>query len=119
MKSRIIKRDTDKVLMSQAEIKKAVEAEFTKQHYDLYCQACQDITVQVLANVLSTLELWYGWKKDRLRKFIDTLHSEEDDMLRLGTTTLENAQRVKERYGIDLYEEFPAVVEKQEVAHNG
>ena len=117
MKSRIIRPSNNKVPMSRAEIKAAVEKEFAKQHYNLYQETVQDITVQILANVLSTLELWYGWKKDRLRKFIDTLHSEEDDMLRLKVTTLDNVQKVKERYGIDLYKEFPAHVEKQEDNH--
>ena len=115
MKARIKPKETDKVLMSYAGIKQVVEEEFINKEYELYEKCVQDITVQVLSNVINTLEYWYGWRKDRIRKFIGYLHSEEDDMVSMGISTLDNIKRIKERYGIDLAEEFPAHVERSGV----
>lgn len=115
MKARITHSDNDRVLMSRAGIKQIVEQEFTNKQYELYNSCARDITIQVLSNVLNTLEYWYGWKKDRLKKFIEQLHKEEDDMVQLGVSTIDNVRRIKEKFGIDLIEEFPdVVVERKE-----
>lgn len=115
MKARIVNKDTDKILMTRAGIKEVVEEEFIKKEYELYEHCVQDITAQVLSNVINTLEYWYGWRKDRIRKFINYLHSEEDDMVNMGISTLDNIERIKKRYDIDLMTEFPARIEKSGV----
>lgn len=113
MKARVIHKDTDKVLMTRAGIKEVVKEEFIKNEFELYERCVQDITAQVLSNVINTLEYWYGWKRERIRKFIKYLHSEEDDMVNMGISTLDNIERIKKCYDIDLIEEFPARLEKR------
>ncbi len=114
MKARIpIKqKDKDKIVTSYAGIKKVVEEEFAKKQYEVYNDAVQDITAQVLANVLKTLEVWYGWKESRLKKFINAMHGYEEDMVRFGITTTDNYNSLKQKYNIDLAEEFPAHVKQ-------
>lgn len=112
MKARIPVRTSDKIPMSYDGIKEVVEQEFAKRQYELYSNAVQDITVQVMANVLRTLEVWYGWKEQRLRKFIHSMQGYEDDMVRYGITTTDNYNYLKEKYNIDLVYEFPAHVKQ-------
>ena len=116
MKARIIlpPKDTDKFMVSYKELKKTVEEEFTKKRYEVYADAAQDITVQVLSNVLKTLEIFYGWKQSRLEKFIACLHDYEDDMVRFGITTVNNYNEIKDKFSIDLVKEFPAHVRGQD-----
>lgn len=111
MKARMISTPTSRVPMSRGEITEIVNEEFIKKKHELYSSVVQDITVQVLATVLVTLELWYGWKKERLKKLIETIHSEEEDMVMNNLTTIGFVERLKAMYGIDLMEEFPAHME--------
>lgn len=112
MKARIPIKNTGKILMSYDEVRQTVEEEFAKKQYELYSEAVQDITVQVMANVLKTLEVWYGWKESRLKKFVQSMHGYEEDMVRFGITTNDNFTDIKEKYNIDLAEEFPAHVKQ-------
>lgn len=112
MKARIPVKTSEKIALSRDEIKAIVEQEFTKKQYELYSDAVQDITVQVMANVLRTLEVWYDWKEQRLRKFIHSMQGYEEDMVRYGITTTDNYNYFKEKYNIDLVEEFPAHVKQ-------
>ena len=108
MKARL--KQPEKILMSREEITEIVNSEFQKKYYNLYAEAVQDISIQVLAGVLVTLDLWYGWKKDRLKKFVQTIHSQEDDMVDHNFSNIDNINRIKDLYGIDLEKEFPAHV---------
>ena len=112
MKARIPVRTSDKIPMSYDGIKEVVEQEFAKRQYELYSDAVQDITAQVMANVLKTLEVWYGWKEQRIRKFINAMHGYEEDMLKFGITSTDNYNHFKDDYNIDLVEEFPAHVKQ-------
>ena len=112
MKARIPVRTSDKIPMSYDGIKEVVEQEFARKQYELYSNAVQDITVQVMANVLRTLEVWYGWKDQRIRKFIHCMHGYEEDMVRYGISSTDNYNYFKEHFGIDLVDEFPAHVKQ-------
>lgn len=104
------------VTMTQEELKQAVQAEFEREHLNLYREATADITAQVLANVLVALEQNYGWKEKRLKDFINALHATEDSMvtpspLHKTYTTLDNEEHIRKKFGIDLRAEFPPNVE--------
>lgn len=120
MKSHI-KNSRDRVYVTEKQVHAAVEAEIETIRLELYQKAVQDITVQTLATVLYTLETCYGWKEQRLKKFIECLHDTEDLMvtpspLHHRFNHLDNEQRMKDLYNIDLEREFPAHVEPQKGA---
>ncbi len=115
MKARIRPEDIP-IVMTQAELKQSVQAEFEKEHLNLYREATADITAQILANVLVALEQSYGWKEKRLKDFVSALHATEDSMvtpspLHKTYTTLDNEKHLKDKFGIDLRAEFPPNVE--------
>lgn len=111
-----INRDKLRLNVSPEEVKQMVKEEFEKEHLNLYKEAMADITAQVLANVLVTMEQYYGWKGKRLRELISAIHATEDSMvtpspLHTTYTTLDNEKHLKEKFSIDLRAEFPPNVE--------
>ena len=112
MKARI-KNPSNRVYVTETQIHDAVEAEVETIKKEVYKEAVQDITVQTLATVLYCLETCYDWKEQRLKKFVQYLHDTEDLMVNPSPlhhrfSHLDNKQRMKELYGIDLEQEFPA-----------
>lgn len=75
-----------------------------KRYSELQGEIMQDITEQIMATVLWTLDKWYGWKGKRLRAFIDAVNSTFDIMDTAKFDNDNNASYLKETYGIDLSE---------------
>lgn len=108
-----MKHPQNRVYVTEAQIHNAVEAEAETIKKEVYKEAVQDITVQTLATVLYCLETCYDWKEQRLKKFVQYLHDTEDLMVNPSPlhhrfSHLDNKQRMKDLYGIDLEKEFPA-----------
>jgi len=91
--------------VSKSQVKKEVEKKY-KEIFDL---AIDEVTYQIYAVMLTTLDKSYGFRGKRLRKFI----SEVEDMTRL---MVDNPMRgefdaykceeyLKNKYGIDLRKE--------------
>lgn len=92
--------------LSKAEVRGLVTEEVDK----LYSKIENDIMAQMLSVVLFSLETDYGWKRDRLRRFMDNLHSTAE--LASGTDVFGNKidteiiiQHLIDKYGIDCREE--------------
>ena len=84
-------------------IEKAMKAELDR----LYDKVGFDVAAQLLSVVLYSLEINYGWKRERLKAFVNNLHSTAD--LACGTyifgksiDTEQLIAHIKNRYGIDL-----------------
>lgn len=95
--------------------KKAIHDEVMREYqarYDEHQNAIvSDIAVQVLSNVLITLDKSYGWRKDRLKHFVEALQDMSDIMenptpMTHRFTPDDNYEYIKNTYGIDLKEEF-------------
>lgn len=83
---------------------KEVAKEMQKRYSELQGEIMQDITEQIMATVLWTLDKWYGWKGKRLRAFINAVNSTFDIMDTAEFDNDNNASYLKETYGIDLSE---------------
>ena len=87
-------------------IEEAVKPEVDR----IYEKVGFDIASQFMAVVLSNLEINYGWKRDRLKGFVNNLHSAAE--LACGTNVMGNKldtstliQHYKNKYGIDCRKE--------------
>lgn len=112
MKSHI-RHPKDRVYVTETQIHDAVEAEIETIRKECHQEAVQAVTTQTLATVLYCLETCYGWKEQRLKKFLEYLHDTEELMVNPSPlhhrfNHLDNMKRMKERYNIDLNKEFPA-----------
>lgn len=92
--------------------------EYDKIKEEIFRSCADDIMSQTLANVLWTLSTAYGWKRKRLRKFVEWLHDTHDLQMHPSKmhhrfSALNCEKELKEKYGIDIRKEFPAVVEVQ------
>lgn len=101
------------ILVTEKQVQKSVDDMIDDIRYEVYAEAVQDITAQTLATVMVTLEQWYGWKEERLKKFVEHIHDTEDLMVKPSPlhhrfTHLDNLKHIKEKYNIDLRKEFPA-----------
>ena len=88
--------------MTKEDIENIVKAEKEK----LYDDVENLVASQLIAVVLVTLEINYGWKKDRLNKFISALNATAE--LACKTNIFENEvdtddliQHLIDKYGID------------------
>ena len=84
-------------------IEKAMKAELDR----LYDKVGFDVAAQLLSVVLYSLEINYGWKRDRLRAFVNNLHSTAElacgtDIFGKSIDTEQLISHIKDRYGIDL-----------------
>ena len=84
-------------------IEKAMKAELDR----LYDKVGFDVAAQLLSVVLYSLEINYGWKRDRLRSFVNNLHSTAElacgtDIFGKSIDTEQLIAHIKDRYGIDL-----------------
>lgn len=101
------------ILVTEKQVQKSVDNMIEDIRFEVYSEAVQDITAQTLATVMVTLEQWYGWKEERLKKFVEHIHDTEDLMVKPSPlhhrfTHLDNLKHIKEKYNIDLRKEFPA-----------
>lgn len=105
-----------RTLNTREEIKKQVERELEDGYERIFRQCADDLIVQFTSSLFWTMATRFGWGKKRLRELADALHDTEDMMSRPTAMNhrfgpLECEKTVRERYGIDLREEFKAIVE--------
>ena len=91
--------------VSKREVDKAVEKEY-KQIFDL---AVDEITYQIYAIVLTTLDKSYGFRKKRLKKFIKEVEAMSklmvDNPMRGEFDAYKCMDYLQDRFGINLREE--------------
>lgn len=91
--------------ISKASVNKAVEKEY-KQIFNL---AVDEITYQIYAIVLTTLDKSYGFRKNRLRKFIKEVEAMSklmvDNPMRGEFDAYKCMDYLQDRFGINLREE--------------
>lgn len=102
--------------VTYAEIRTAVAEEMDRQYEELYRRAAADLNAQNLGVVFWTLAKSFGWGEKRLKALVEALHDTDDLMehpsrLHHRFSPLDCEKELKEKYGIDLREEFPARVE--------
>lgn len=95
-----------RIVVSQEDFDTAIRQEVQKR----YNRIDADISAQILAVVLVTLELNYGWKQVRLRRFVDNLHAtatlaDDTDIFGKKTDTKQFLEHLGAKYGIDLRHE--------------
>lgn len=94
------------MVVTEESFNNAVKAEVCK----LYDNINADISAQILAVVLVNLEVNYGWKHDRLCKFVNNLHATAElacntDVFGKTINTEQLIEHIKDKYGIDLRQE--------------
>ena len=91
--------------VNKASVNKAVEKEY-KQIFNL---AADEITYQIYAVMLTTLDKSYGFRKKRLKKFIKEVEAMSklmvDNPMRGEFDTYKCMDYLKDKYEIDLREE--------------
>ena len=91
--------------VSKASVNKAVEKEY-KQIFNL---AVDEVTIQIYAIMLTTLDKSYGWRKKRLKKFIKEVDAISrlmvDNPMRGEFDAYKCADYLQDRFGIDLRQE--------------
>lgn len=99
----------------KANFKKKVPITMTKEDFEnivkaekekLYDDVENMVASQLIAVVLVTLEINYGWKKDRLNKFIDNLNATaalacKTNIFGNDVDTDDFIQHLIDKYGID------------------
>lgn len=90
------------ITITQEAYEEAVKAEVRR----LYDRIGFDIAAQLFSVVLFSLETNYGWKRERLKAFVDNLHSTAElDIFGKSISTEQLIEHIKDRYGIDLRDE--------------
>ena len=91
--------------VNKASVNKAVEKEY-KQIFNL---AVDEITYQIYAVMLTTLDKTYGWRKKRLKRFIKEVNVISklmvDNPMRGEFNAYKCEEYLNNKYGIDLREE--------------
>ena len=91
--------------VSKCEVDKAVEQRY-KQIFDT---AVDEITYQIYAVMLTTLDKTYGFRKNRLRKFIKEVEAMSrlmvDNPMRGEFDAYKCVDYLQDRFGINLREE--------------
>lgn len=91
--------------VSKTQVKKEVEKKY-KEIFDL---AVDEVTYQIYAVMLTTLDKTYGFRKKRLRKFIKEVEVIVKLMVsnstRYGLDAYQCEEYLKNKYGIDLRKE--------------
>lgn len=100
-----------KILTNTKSVREEVQRQFSELKTDLMREIAPDLAGQILSNVLITLEKSYGFKKQRLKTFLDQLHATCDLMdkptgLTHRWTVDDNIKYLKDKYDIDLKKEF-------------
>ena len=91
--------------ISKASVNKEVEKKY-KEIFDL---AVDEVTIQIYAIMLTTLDKTYGWRKKRLKKFIKEVEAMSklmvDNPMRGEFDAYKCEEYLKNKYGIDLRKE--------------
>lgn len=93
--------------------------EYENVREEIFRQCADDILAQTLINVFWTLNRSYGWGKKRLADFVEALHDTTElqckpSRMHHRFSALDCEKELKEKYGIDVREEFKAIVEVKE-----
>lgn len=92
---------------------KEVEREYSRRYQEHQNAIQKDISVQLTAAVLYTLNVCEGFGAKRLRRFFEELNGTFEDMNGVGFAGRFDAddltELVRERYGIDLKSEIKCV----------
>ena len=97
-----------RVIMTEKKIEEVVKAEAKRHTEQIYAQAHQDVSYQVIAVLLCVLHREFGFGKERLTK-VKNLTEHEFMAMRTGIlgksyTTNDCVKFLKENYGIDFAE---------------
>ena len=89
------------IITNEETIEKAMNAELDR----LYDKVGFDVAAQLLSVVLYSLEINYGWKRERLKAFVNNLHSTaelacETDIFGKSIDTEQLVTRTQDSYGI-------------------
>lgn len=91
--------------VGKSQVKKEVERKY-KEIFDL---AVDEVTYQIYAVMLTTLDKTYGWREKRLRRFIKEIEVIVKLMVsnstRHGLDAYKCEEYLKSKYGIDLRQE--------------
>jgi hypothetical protein len=91
-------------------IQEEVDRDFEKRNRELYLECQNDIACQLTAAVLVTLEQWYDFEPNDLKKFFERLNNTYEDLSGVGfvkaITPTDLVDHVKEKIGIDLEKEI-------------
>ena len=94
-------------------VMKEVEREYSRRYQEHQNAIQKDISVQLTAAVLYTLNICEGFGAKRLRRFFEELNGTFEDMNGVGFAgrfdTDDLTELVRERYGIDLKSEIKCV----------
>lgn len=94
-------------------VMKEVEREYSRRYQEHQNAIQKDISVQLTAAVLYTLNVCEGFGAKRLRRFFEELNGTFEDMNGVGFAgrfdTDDLTELVRERYGIDLKSEIKCV----------
>lgn len=94
-------------------VMKEVEREYSRRYQEHQNAIQKDISVQLTAAVLYTLNVCEGFGAKRLRRFFEELNGTFEDMNGVGFAgrfdTDDLTELVRERYGIDLESEIKCV----------
>ena len=102
-----------KPYISRQALEKEVKKEMDERYNEVFDEIVQDIGTQLMANVLYTLDKYYGFKGKRLKEFVencnDVCKSMENPNIfnsKKRWTADDNVRYIKDKYGIDLDEEM-------------
>ena len=91
--------------ISKASVNKEVE----KKYKEIFNLAVDEITYQIYAVMLTTLDKTYGWRKKRLKKFIKEVDAMSrlmvDNPMRGEFGTYKCVDYLQDKYEIDLRKE--------------
>lgn len=94
-------------------VMREVEREYARRYQEHQNAIQKDISVQLVAAVLHTLNVCEGFGEKRLRRFFDELNSTFEDMNGVGFAGEfdcdDLAETVREKFGIDLKSEIKVV----------
>lgn len=94
-------------------VMKEVEREYTRRYQEHQNAIQKDISVQLTAAVLYTLNICEGFGAKRLRRFFEELNGTFEDMNGVGFAGEfdcdDLAEAVREKFGIDLESEIKVV----------
>lgn len=96
--------------LSEKKARTLIKEEFEKRYEELFNSARKDLSAQLMAVVLVTLDKTYGFKGKRLKRFIQDVEANFkliiDNSFATKTDTQTYIDYIKDKYGIDLDEEI-------------
>lgn len=101
---------------TETEARREAARETEEQYEQIFRKCAADLTAQITATIIWTLMKNEGWGETRVKRLIEQIHDTEDLMdnpsrLHHKFSPLDCEQEIKEKFGVDLRQEFPAKVE--------